>query len=127
MSYESWLKENYPNLHHLLEELASDNGMNWREDEEAGIDLGEANYASFEGEASRLVGDEFGSFAAGEDTERLALIAAKDLQELDTFLEEYFQGEYHDMLWARGQFRQLWPNEIGYPGTVPAGTPINIL
>ena len=106
MTYQEWLREHCPNLHRLLAEMALDNDMRWREDDEAGVGLGEANYASLEGEASRLEGDEFVLMAAGEETEILALVAAKDLSDLDQFLNECFDGEFRDMIW--GDYRPSW-------------------
>lgn len=90
------LEAKFPNLYKLLNGISYDNDMLFRDEFE---DIGDI-LKDLEREASRLEGEEFVDFAMGERSDMEELIQRKNLQVLDEFLTEAFDGKYQEVFYT---------------------------
>ena len=86
----------YPNLHRLLNTISFDSDMPMGEE----ITFPpEVDLKMLEFEASKLAPDQYELMSIGEEEARNSLVEAKQLQMLDNFLLQAFDGEYAEGIW----------------------------
>lgn len=83
----------FPKFYHLLEEMGFDNGMSMKDVFKFSIGR------PVEEQAELLEGEEFELMAAGEESERKALVDRKGLHLLDSTLESAFDGHLAQFIW----------------------------
>lgn len=82
-------QDRFPRLYRLLENISYDAEYSFKEE----ISLEEGKLSRLEYDAASLDDGEYDLMATGEETERGKLISKRNLQDLDFFLNQCFDGE----------------------------------